>query len=109
MCDGDNDCPDGSDESIDQCGTIDGMGFGSLPQIPGAIDSLHCRTDQFQCDNGACIPGHLQCSGKPECDDESDEQQCRKYYLCLFCKQTLPSDIYNKNSIEIISILIYVI
>ena len=79
LCDGDNDCPDGSDESVDQCGNMDGTGFGSLSQVPGAIDGSPCRTDQFQCDSGQCIPGHLQCSGKPECHDESDEKQCRKY------------------------------
>ena len=58
---------------------MQGEGFGSISQVPGAIDGMQCRTDQFQCDNGDCIPGHLQCSGKPECDDESDEKLCSKY------------------------------
>jgi hypothetical protein len=79
LCDGDNDCPDGSDESVDRCASLQGEGFGSISQVPGAIDGMQCRTDQFQCDSGDCIPGHLQCSGKPECDDESDEKLCSKY------------------------------
>ena len=80
LCDGDNDCPDGSDETVEQCGALEGIAFGSDSQIPGAIDELDCRTDQFRCDNGDCIPGHMQCSGKAECSDGSDEMKCRKYY-----------------------------
>ena len=46
VCDGDSDCPDGSDESAEQCGS-----------------RRECSNHEFQCQNGDCIPGNLQCSG----------------------------------------------
>ena len=53
---------------------------------------------EFTCDNGQCIPGHLQCSGKPECNDESDEKQCRKYFFIInFVDKLL--DLYNCNTL----------
>ena len=67
MCDGDPDCPDESDESVQVCGAAHA-----------------CRSDQFTCDNGECIPGFLQCSGQPECSDGSDEKLCRKSLLFRF-------------------------
>ena len=39
---------------------------------------------QFRCNNGECIPGHLQCSGQPECKDGSDERNCRKFEYFIF-------------------------
>lgn len=66
VCDGDRDCPDGSDEDITRC------------------KNITCRADQFQCKDKTCIPGHLVCTGTSECSDKSDEEDCSKYSLRLF-------------------------
>lgn len=60
VCDGDRDCPGGSDESVARC------------------HNVTCRPDQFQCKNMVCIPGHQHCSGQAECTDQSDEENCSK-------------------------------
>ncbi|KAG8239911.1 hypothetical protein J437_LFUL014957, partial [Ladona fulva] len=76
VCDGDRDCPDGSDEDAERCRNVT------------------CRPDQFRCLSGGgglkpgettaiggvCIPGHLHCSGKVECPDGSDEENCMHVY-----------------------------
>ena len=61
-----------------------------LHLIPVCGIAQDCRSDQFTCDNGECIPGHLQCSGKTECSDGSDEKLCRKCTYYLFFPIYLP-------------------
>lgn len=37
---------------------------------------LGCRSDEFQCESGKCIPSYLRCNGQPDCEDRSDELAC---------------------------------
>ncbi|XP_012055337.1 PREDICTED: limulus clotting factor C-like [Atta cephalotes] len=55
MCNGIQDCADGSDETSEKC------------------RSIYCPPTAFRCSYGACINGDLRCNGVIECVDGSDE------------------------------------
>lgn len=55
-CDGQNDCPDKSDE----------------------VGCPTCRSDQFRCQSGECIEKNLVCDGTTHCADGHDEANCCK-------------------------------
>ncbi len=50
------------------------------PCISGAVHPGSCpAVTDFVCNNGDCIEYHLECDGKADCSDESDEIDCCKY------------------------------
>lgn len=57
-----------------------------------------CAPDDFICNNGQCIKGSQFCDNHPDCEDNSDEINCCKYYNflnfihiivgCKYCRRT---------------------
>ena len=39
-----------------------------------------CDPEQFTCSNGQCIPQGWICDDSEDCNDGSDEQNCRKSF-----------------------------
>ncbi|XP_071956934.1 MAM and LDL-receptor class A domain-containing protein 2-like [Antedon mediterranea] len=69
--------------SISNGFAIDDLRFDNcaytLPKVLG-----QCLTDQRQCSSGHCYPISAKCDFKPDCCDETDEQNCQDYRQCNF-------------------------
>lgn len=52
---------------------------GISPKRHHPVCTGSCHSTQFQCSNGCCIDGFLECDDTPDCPDGSDEATCEKY------------------------------
>ncbi|KAL8213468.1 UNVERIFIED_CONTAM: hypothetical protein K2H54_065813 [Gekko kuhli] len=52
--------------------------LGTAPLLPGGCSGNGCNNtgNQFQCDDGFCIPASWACDGYFHCPDDSDEANC---------------------------------
>ncbi|KAF7489353.1 hypothetical protein SSS_07649 [Sarcoptes scabiei] len=109
VCDGDNDCLDGSDEQqncTQPCSSRDfkcasgrcvPMGFkcdkdndcGDFSDEIGCAN-ITCSANEFTCENGRCISMSWKCDSENDCGDGSDEGDSCKEKTCSFFQFTCP-------------------
>ncbi|XP_063889374.1 uncharacterized protein LOC135116084 isoform X2 [Scylla paramamosain] len=61
--------------------------------LPGTLVNLTlsiCRSDQFTCSDGTCIPLGNRCDLRIDCGDQSDEAQCSVVQLPKGYRNTIP-------------------
>ncbi|CAL8147958.1 unnamed protein product [Orchesella dallaii] len=104
-CDQNPDCPDSSDEGTrcnyvpepcrsDQFSCHRGGGCialsavcDTIPDCDDMSDELPsscpaCRSGEFRCDDGRCIPEYLKCNRNNDCSRGEDERNCRVPVTC---------------------------
>ena len=74
VCDGDNDCGDGSDEA--HCDKHRECKDGEFRLVGKTGQILDCQCLQFRCKTGKCVPEHWRCDYEDDCGDGSDEAEC---------------------------------
>jgi len=115
VCDGDDDCLDGSDErkiegskkdcNRPNCTSLEfrcatgrcipsTFKCDSDNDCPDGSDELDCRNitcdaTEFSCGNGRCITKAWVCDAEDDCGDRSDEKQCEKK-TCAYYQFTCP-------------------
>ena len=50
----------------------------------------HCHWWQYTCANRNCVSYREKCDGVNDCGDHSDEDNCRKFYLCSILTTSIP-------------------
>lgn len=72
VCDGVSDCSSGADEQSSLCPT-DSTHTTSDSPLTNNLGTNLCSDDEFECNNGQCIPLDKVCDENRDCSDSSDE------------------------------------